>query len=388
MNPTSRPALARTTRAFPSRANSPYAPSSFAFSSSALSSGALSSLASSSLALFVAASLALFCASAARGQSNTSQPSAGAKAAGAKTVGANPAASPGDAAAPRSNVIDSARLLRDVQTLSADDMEGRRTGTPGGAKARAYVVDAFKRAGLEHYGADYLQPFTFARRGETYQAANVVGFIRGKTEPARVIVVSAHYDHLGVINNEVYNGADDNASGTSALMAMADYFSRHRPAHTIVFVAFDGEEEGLQGSQYFVKSPPLDLKSVVIDVNMDMVSRNDRGELYAAGAFAYPFLRPYLEEIAKAAPVRLLIGHDDPKLGHDDWTLQSDQGAFHLAGIPFVYFGVEDHEDYHKPTDDFAKINRPFFVHSAETILSFVQLIDKNLDQIAAQAKR
>ncbi|MDT7542334.1 MAG: hypothetical protein QOE33_2238 [Acidobacteriota bacterium] len=285
-------------------------------------------------------------------------------------------------AGPRSKVIDAARLLRDVQTLSADDMQGRKTGTEGGAKARAYVVEAFKRYGLQPYGASYLQPFTFARGAQTYQANNVVGFIRGKTEPARVVIVSAHYDHLGVVNGEIYHGADDNASGVATLLASADYFNRHTPAHTIVFIAFDGEEEGLQGSQYFVKSPTLDLKSVALDVNMDMVSRNERGELYAAGAHPYPFLKSYLEEIAKDASVHLLIGHDDPKLGHDDWTLQSDQGAFHIAGIPFIYFGVEDHKDYHKPTDTFANIDPPFFVHSAETILSFVQLIDKNLDRI------
>jgi hypothetical protein len=349
---------------------------------------ALTLFAAASLAL-CAASLALFCAATpARGQSSASQPAAGAKSAGAKAAGANPATPARAGVAPQSKVLDAARLLADMRTLSADDMEGRKAGTPGGARARAYVVEAFKRAGLEHYGADYLQPFAFTARGQTYQASNVVGFVRGKDEPARAVVVSAHYDHLGVVNGEVYNGADDNASGTAALLAMADYFSRHRPAHTVVFVAFDGEEEGLQGSQYFVKSPPLDLKSVVLDVNMDMVSRNARGELYAAGAFAYPFLRPHLEEIAKGAAVRLLIGHDDPKLGHDDWTLQSDQGAFHLAGVPFVYFGVEDHEDYHKPTDDFEKIDPAFFVHSVEAILSFVQLADKNLDQIAAQAGR
>jgi hypothetical protein len=289
-------------------------------------------------------------------------------------------------AAPRSKVIDAAQLLRDIETLSADDMQGRKTGTEGGAKARAYIVEAFKRYRLQPFGADYLQPFTFTRNGKSYQGNNVVGYIRGKSQPARYLVVSAHYDHLGVIKDEIYNGADDNASGVAALLAMADYFDKHSPAHSIVFVAFDGEEFGLQGSQQFVKSPPLDLKSVVADVNMDMVSHNDREELYAAGAHPYPFLKPYLDEIAAHAPVHLIEGHDDPALGRDDWTEMSDQGAFHKVGIAFIYFGVEDHKDYHKPTDDFANINQPFFVHATETILSTVRLLDKNLDAIAAQA--
>ncbi|MDT7605149.1 MAG: hypothetical protein QOF61_3146 [Acidobacteriota bacterium] len=297
---------------------------------------------------------------------------------------ASPAAAHANAP-PRSKIIDAARLLRDVETLSADDMQGRKTGTEGGAKARAYIVEAFKQFKLKSFGASYLQPFSFTRGATSYQGNNVVGYVEGKSKPARYLVISAHYDHLGVVNGEIYNGADDNASGVAALLAMAEYFSRHRPAHTLVFVAFDAEELGLKGSQEFVKTPPVDLARIAADVNMDMVSHNERNELYAAGAFPYPFLKTYLDRVATSAPVHLIEGHDDPKLGHDDWTFQSDQGAFQRAGIPFIYFGVEDHKDYHKPTDDFANINQEFFVHATETILSTVELLDKNLDSFPAR---
>jgi Zn-dependent M28 family amino/carboxypeptidase len=297
---------------------------------------------------------------------------------------------------PTSKVIDAAQLLRDLQTLSADDMQGRLVGTEGGAKARAYIVEAFRRYGLKPFGASYLQPFSFSRRAATLQGNNVVGYVEGKSKPARYLVVSAHYDHLGVVGmpnsqcraegaDTICNGADDNASGTAALLAMAEHFAKHRPTHSIIFVAFDAEEEGLQGSQQFVKTPPVDLSSVAADVNMDMVSHNDRDELYAAGAFPYPFLKPYLDRVVAGAPVHLIEGHDDPKQGHDDWTFQSDQGPFHAAGVPFVYFGVEDHKDYHKATDEFATINQQFFVHAAETILSTVELLDKNLDSFPAR---
>jgi hypothetical protein len=119
---------------------------------------------------------------------------------------------------------------------------------------------------------------------------------------------------------------------------------------------------------------------VLLDVNMDMVSRNVKGELYASGAFSYPELRPILEEAQKAAKVKLMLGHDDPKLGEDDWTNQSDQGPFNAAKIPFVYFGVEDHPDYHKPTDDFANIMPEFYVRAVETILNTVRLLDRKFD--------
>jgi len=112
-----------------------------------------------------------------------------------------------------------------------------------------------------------------------------------------------------------------------------------------------------------------------------MVSHSERGELYAAGAYHYPFLRPYLERLAARAPVKLLLGHDAPGLPPgDDWTSSSDHGAFHAARIPFIYFGVEDHADYHKPTDDFATITPDFFVAAAETIASFVSDVDRGID--------
>jgi Zn-dependent M28 family amino/carboxypeptidase len=295
--------------------------------------------------------------------------------------------SPG-AAAPRSKVIDVARLLRDVETLAADDMQGRKADTPGGAKAREFVAGRFKQAGVEPFGASYVQPFDFSYPRETvvHQGANVVGFVKGSGRADRYLVVSAHYDHLGVVNGEIYHGADDNASGVAALLALAAYFHEHRPAHPVIFAAFDAEEGSGGGSDSFVGKPPVGRAAIILNVNLDMVSHNDRNELYAAGAFPYPFLKPYLDRVAAGAGVRLIEGHDDPKLGHDDWTFQSDQGAFHKVGIPFVYFGVEDHKDYHQPTDDFSNINREFFVRATETILSTVKLLDENLDAIASSA--
>jgi hypothetical protein len=113
-----------------------------------------------------------------------------------------------------------------------------------------------------------------------------------------------------------------------------------------------------------------------------MVSRGDGGALYAAGAHHTPALKPLLERVAEHAPVKLLLGHDRPELGKDDWTWQSDHGAFHRQKIPFVYFGVEDHRDYHKPTDDFEAITRTFFLKSADTILGAVDALDANLEAV------
>lgn len=283
-------------------------------------------------------------------------------------------------AAPTSKIINAAQLLRDIQTLSADDMEGRGISTSGGAKARQYVAKRFKEVGITAFKNNYLQPFEFANRaGEKFNGANVVGYIEGTKFKDKYIVVSGHYDHVGIQKGEIYNGADDDASGTSALFAIAEYFKKNKPQHSIVFAAFDGEESGLRGAKAFVAAPPVAKESLLLNINMDMVSRNDKNELYAAGTYHYPNLKPTLEAVAKTSKIKLLIGHDSPELKRDDWTNQSDHGAFHAAKIPFIYFGVEDHPDYHKPTDDFANIQTEFYVRAVETILEAVKSFDKEL---------
>jgi len=280
-----------------------------------------------------------------------------------------------------SSRVDSARLLDDVRVLSADSLQGRATGTAGGEKARSYVAAAFKRAGLMPFGGSYAQPFEFAGQdGARRRGANVVGWVRGSADTARYIVVSAHYDHLGVRDGEVYNGADDNASGTATLIALAEYFAAHPPRHSMIFAAFDAEELGLQGARAFVARPPVAKGALAVDVNMDMISHSDAGELYVAGTHHYPFLTPYVERVARRAPVKVLRGHDEPSpRPDDDWTSSSDHGPFHAAGIPFIYFGVEDHKDYHRPTDDFETITPAFFAKAAATIADFVIELDRGL---------
>jgi hypothetical protein len=147
------------------------------------------------------------------------------------------------------------------------------------------------------------------------------------------------------------------------------------PAHTVVFAAFDSEEQGHQGAKAFVGSPPVALATIALNVNFDMVSRNDRREIYAAGTFQNPSLRPLVTEVQQRTPVAIRFGHDRPDARgntKDDWTLQSEHGVFHQAGIPFIYFGVEDHRDYHKPTDTADRIDPAFFGDVVEMLVDFV----------------
>jgi Zn-dependent M28 family amino/carboxypeptidase len=206
---------------------------------------------------------------------------------------------------------------------------------------------------------------------------------RPRRAPERFIVVSAHYDHLGVRDGKIYNGADDNASGVAALLALAEHFARRPPEHSIIFVAFDAEEMGSPGAKAFVERPPVPRASLALNVNLDMVARGDKGELYVAGTHPWPFLRPSLEAAAVNAPVTVRFGHDTPDLkGSDNWIEGSDHRVFNAAGIPFAYFGVEDHPDYHQPTDHSDKIPADFFGRSVQTLVGALTRLDRDLDAI------
>ena len=276
----------------------------------------------------------------------------------------------------QSKVIDAPQLLRDLQTLSADGMEGRRVGTPGGAKARAYVIERFKASGIQPFGESYEQPFTFTGRGapET-SGANVVGHIDGTKTPRQYIVITAHYDHIGTRNGQVFNGADDNASGTAGLFAVAKYFSTHKPANSLIFVAFDGEESGLRGARVFVVKPPVDAASLIVNLNMDMIGRDPNDLLYVVGTRQQTFLKPFIERIAAKAPVKLVMGHDDPT-EKENWTKDSDHAAFCDVKIPCLYFGVEDFENHHKATDKYETMSHDFYVRAVETMIQVTRAFD------------
>jgi len=289
--------------------------------------------------------------------------------------------SPAPATPPPAPAIDGEALMTVVRTLAAPEMEGRGAGTPGGLRARAFVLERLQATGLEPVGDGFQLPFQFPARadGAITDGVNLAARCAGTAPDAPVIIVSAHYDHLGVRDGEVYHGADDNASGVAVLLALAAACRETPFHHTVLFVAFDAEEHGLRGARAFVEAPPVPRERIALNVNLDMVSRGDTGELYAAGTHHTPALRAPLDAVAARAPVALRFGHDRPEDGGNDWTMQSDHGPFHEAGVPFIYFGVEDHPDYHRPTDTADRIDVAFFTAAAATILDALRALDTAL---------
>ncbi len=275
-------------------------------------------------------------------------------------------------------VLDREFMLEDLRKLSHDAAEGRQIGTKGSEAARRYIANSFKTVGLKKLNKGYLHDFSFeSRDGKAVQGQNIIGYIKGELETA--IVITAHYDGLGVRDGEVYNGADDNASGVAAMLSMMDYIKGYKPRHTIVFAALDGEEVGLRGARALVEDDRVPMDKIILNVNMDMISNNNKNELHIAGTHHYPQLKPFLEKIDTGV-IRFKFGHDTPELGNDDWTNSSDHAPFHQKGIPFLYFGVEDHENYHKATDTFENVNKPFFAKVANLILFAILELDKGLD--------
>lgn len=267
--------------------------------------------------------------------------------------------------------------LKDVKELSADKYKGRKAGTPGNQKAAEYIIGRFEQIGLIPYNNSFKNAFTFeARDRGTVNGNNLIGYIPGKRPD--IIVISAHYDHVGVVDGEIYNGADDNATGVGGLLALAQYFCENKPQNTLIFAALDAEEDGLRGAKAFVANPAVSLDSIKLNINLDMIGRSVKNELYVAGTYHYPQLKKYL--LTSNNKIKLLAGHDDPQLERkDDWTNQSDQGAFHAVKIPFLYFGVEDHEDYHRPTDDYKRIDARFYTDAINAILEVVKNIDRDI---------
>ncbi len=259
------------------------------------------------------------------------------------------------------------RVLADVRFLADDRREGRGVGTAGLARAGLYVRDGFLRAGLQASFQDFTIPpdapavLHTALGGAATR--NVVAILPGASPALRgeVVVIGAHYDHLGVggfgamdpdSTGRVHNGADDNASGTAALLEIARQLGgRHpRPARTIVFVAFSGEELGTLGSSYFVQHPvPQPVDSIYAMLNMDMVGRLRSARLLSLGAATAQEFPALLDSLN--TPPRF-----DLRASGDGWG-PSDHAVFFAARRPVLHFFTDLHEEYHRSTDDWEKIN-------------------------------
>lgn len=301
-----------------------------------------------------------------------------------QTPTAEPAAAASVETAP---APDYAQLMTDLRTLSADDMEGRDTGAAGGERARNYIVSRMEALGVAPASFGRLQRFETTGRTRSgpkvFNGVNIVGLIPGTRAPDRYIVVTAHYDHVGVSDGQIYNGADDNASGVATMLELAARLKADAPEHSVLIVALDGEERGLLGAREFVKAPPVPLTSMALNLNFDMTARAETdNHLWVTGTYQHPALRPILEALPAQGSIALAFGKDTPAdTGENNWVNASDHAAFHEAQVPFLYLGVDYHPDYHRPSDDFEKITPAVFQSSTELAIAAFRALDRSLDR-------
>ena len=201
--------------------------------------------------------------------------------------------------------------------------------------------------------------------------------MKGTTYLQKYIVVSAHYDHLGKApNGSIYYGADDNASGVACLLALATYFKSNPHPYSLIFAAFDKEESRFEGAYNIVEQQVKHghLPEIAFNLNMDMIARSDKNEIFASGILHYPGFMYAINEVQLKTNVKLLMGHDGQRL-EADWTNQSDHWAFHEQFIPFLYIGVEDHPNYHKPTDTYYKINYSRYIENCNMVALLTKVL-------------
>jgi Peptidase family M28/PDZ domain len=278
--------------------------------------------------------------------------------------------------------FDPGRIQKHIKTLSDDKLEGRGTGTEGEKKAATYIASQFKKLKLQPKGDNngYLQSFKFKAgahgEGTEGTANNIVAYLDNGA--ATTIIIGAHYDHLGLgeqsgsleanSQGKIHNGADDNASGVAGVLELATYFSKNKikEKSNFLFLCFSGEELGLFGSKYFTEHSAVDLATVNYMINMDMIGRLD------------PQTKTVLVHGTGTSPVweTLVKGleNDNIKIKTDSsGTGPSDHTSFYLKNLPVLHFFTGSHTDYHKPTDDWDKIN---YKGEAEVLRLIVKIIE------------
>jgi Zn-dependent M28 family amino/carboxypeptidase len=269
------------------------------------------------------------------------------------------------------STFSSETFLKHDTYLASDKLEGRLAGTKGNNEAAAYIKKYFKKFGLKKFNDNYYQPFKIfikpdinKMKSDSVSTQNVVGYIEGSDENLKkeYIVIGAHYDHWGWGGKgsgskkkdtlAIHNGADDNASGVSALLSILEEFHHNKkaPKRSIIFISFSAEEEGLLGSKYFVNHLPVEKNAVKVMINMDMVGRlNDKKELYMGGAGTFPGGVELMKKLGEGSGLNPIVFAGD--------VGGSDHVTFYKNDISAIGLHTGGHPQYHTPEDDTVLIN-------------------------------
>lgn len=287
------------------------------------------------------------------------------------------------------NTIKAENLSKHLYIVASDEMEGRNTGEPGQKKAGEYLINHYKSIGVNYpIGAtSYYQPipaefFKKQFSPKLGDSENIWAFIEGSEKPDEILVISAHYDHVGMKNGEVYNGADDDGSGTVTLLELAAAFQKAKkegkgPKRSILFLHVTGEEHGLHGSRFYTENPLFPLANTIADINIDMIGRHGYGKetndnyIYVIGSDRLSSDLHNWSEAANTKYIGMQLDYTYNDLKDPNrFYYRSDHYNFAKNGIPSIFYFNGVHDDYHKPTDTPDKIDYPLLAKRAQ--LAFV----------------
>ncbi|MET3036703.1 M28 family metallopeptidase [Chryseobacterium sp. NRRL B-14859] len=302
-------------------------------------------------------------------------------------------------------MINAEDLKKNLYVIASDEMEGRDTGSPGQKKAGEYMVNYYKNLGVSYPKAlgSYYQkvPSDFMKKrggGNLPDSENIMAFIEGSEKPDEIVVISGHYDHVGTKNGVVYNGADDDGSGTVAVMEMAKAFQAAKkagkgPKRSVLFLHVTGEEHGLFGSEYYTDHPVFPLANTVVDLNIDMIGRDDpanRGKqyVYVIGSEMLSSQLKVINEEANKKTNNLELNYKYDDLNDPEQLYyRSDHYNFAKNNIPVAFFFDGIHEDYHKPTDDPDKIDYKLLEKRTQLIFTTAWDIANRAERIVVDKK-
>ena len=283
------------------------------------------------------------------------------------------------------NTINLEELKSHVEEVSSDKYNGRKTGEEGHNQVCDYIRNYYKAQDISapEFFPNYYQkvPKEVLPDGIN-NSQNIIAYIEGSKFPDEYLYISAHSDHEGVINGQIYNGADDNGSGTAAVLEMAEAFSQavkdgHRPKRSIVFLHVTAEEVGLHGSRYYTENPIFPLDNAVATLNIDMIGRVDdrhidnENYIYLIGSDKMSTELHFVAQKANAEFTNLNL---DYKYNDDRdpnrYYYRSDHYNFAQKGVPVIFFFNGEHADYTKPTDTAEKINYPLLQKRTKLIFA------------------
>lgn len=285
---------------------------------------------------------------------------------------------------------DNLSVLEHLKNLSSDQFTGRKFASQGSVESQAYLVSALKALSIPAFNNQYHHNFKQSGLFQSKQGTNIIAYIQGTHQKDEYIVLTAHYDHLGTKRNKVYNGADDNASGTAALLLYAKLLKKSPLKYSVILLFTDGEEVDLLGAKAFIAQQSKILSKIKLNINLDMIAGSKKTK-------KLHFLKKDLSQILSTEKLEALTQlqnhfktnssvHLTPgfrrvksvgsNVNRANWLMASDHGVFSKAGIPFIYFGVGTHKNYHSEFDNYANINQNFYLAAINIIFQQLVYID------------